>query len=571
MKIWKGQAISPGYAEGVAVVYRTGRGVAAVRRRIAPGDSAAEVARFRQAIDQATAELEVLRSSLVDDIGETKAAIFGAHAAILRDPSLRDNVEQRINQDLVNAEHAVEREMEGIAVRFEASQDGYLSERARDIRDLCRRLLAQFSGGVRPELPKLPPDSVLVADELMPSDTVRLDRAHVRAIVTERCGLTSHSAILAKALGIPAVSDIKDVCERIRSGASLLVDGVSGTVVIRPEESETDRFRCLRDSYEEELAAARAEETGACLTRDGVRIELHANLGRVSEATEVRAHALDGVGLFRTEVLFLDHRSPPTFDEQRDTYRQVAEALDGLPLVIRVLDLGGDKHPAFLPEHPEHNPTLGLRGLRFALKEQKLLRTQLSAILDVARHAPVRIMFPMVLGGSALKAAIDILEEVAAQAGVSRRPPVGPMIETPSALFSLDEILAQSDFLSIGTNDLTQFMLAADRDATELIEDYSMLHPSVLRAIRGVVLKAEAAGKPLGVCGEAAGAPDLVSVLVGLGVRSLSMSPSRAPAVRHVLAMLDVAEATEAAEALLECGSLEEIRNRVFAGQNPAT
>ena len=569
MKVWQGKPISPGYAEGRAVVFRSGRGVSAPWRRISPEEVESEVARFGSAVESTAEELEATRRRVAVEVGEAEAAVFDAHAAILRDEQLRRNVQDHIARHLVNAERAVERELEEIAVKLDSLKDDYLRERADDVRDLGRRLLAQFPGAPRPDLPRLPVGSVVVADELLPSDTIRLDRDHVRGILTERCGRTSHAAILAKALGIPAVSDLPGVCDKVRNGNKLLVDGVSGTVVISPQPARAERFAQVRSAYEQTLAAAR-EEGDACLSRDGVRIELYANLGRVAEASEVRFHGLDGVGLFRTEVLFLDHETPPTFEEQRECYRRVAEELEGLPFVIRALDLGGDKRPAFLPPVTEHNPTLGLRGLRFALKEADLLRTQLRAILDVACDYPVRVLFPMVLGGGDLGAAIDILEDVASDGDYTNIPLVGPMIETPSALFALDEIISRADFLSIGTNDLTQFMLAADRDAVELIDDYSMLHPSVLRAIRFVATKAADACKPLSVCGEAAGDPALVPVLVGLGIRQLSMSPARAPAVRLVLRETNAAEAARVAEDLLACDSLDVVRSHVLQEPVPS-
>ncbi len=464
----------------------------------------------------------------------------------------------------------MEQEAGEIAARIAAIGDEYLAERADDVRDLGRRVLSHLKGGGTGGLPELPADCVLVADELLPSDTVRLDRAHVKAIVTERCGRTSHAAILAKALGIPAVSDLKGICGRVRHGTGLLVDGVSGSVIVSPSADQIASFTRDRSAYENALRSALEEETRECITRDGVTIELLANLGRVHEASEVREHGLAGVGLFRTEVLFLEHEVPPTLDVHRQAYRQVAETLEGLPLVIRTLDLGGDKHPAFLPTQPEHNPMLGLRGLRFALHEQELLRTQLAAILDISRDYPVRILFPMVLGGADLAAAIDVVRDVARQAGHTTTPPIGAMIETPSALFALDEITRQTDFLSIGTNDLTQFLLVADRDAVELIDDYSMLHPSVLRAIRSVVMAAGRSGTPLSVCGEAAGDPALAPVLVGLGVRQLSMSPARAAAVRHVLRQTDLTRTGPATEALLASEGVDAVRRRLAEPPVPA-
>jgi phosphoenolpyruvate-protein phosphotransferase len=566
VKVWTGKPISPGYAEGRAVVYRSGRGTVASRRGIAARDVEREISRFRAAVAAAERDLDALRQRVAAELGEAEAAIFDAHIALLNDGSFIGRVEEGITGRLVNAEQAMEQETGGIAARMAAIGDEYLAERADDVRDLGRRVLSHLKGRGAGGLPELPPDCILIADELLPSDTIRLDRAHVKAILTERCGRTSHAAILAKALGIPAVSDLEGICGRVRLGTRLLVDGVAGTAVVAPSADRVAIFARDRSAYERGLQSALEEESHACITRDGVTIELHANLGRVTEAPDVRKHGLAGVGLFRTEVLFLEHEVPPTLEAHRQAYREVAEALADLPLVIRTLDLGGDKHPAFLPVHPEHNPMLGLRGLRFALHEQDLLRTQLAAILEVARDHPVRILFPMVLGGADLAAAIDVVRDVARQVGDQAIPPIGAMIETPSALFSLDDIARQCDFLSLGTNDLTQFLLVADRDAVELIDDYSMLHPSVLRAIHSVVAAAARTGTPLSVCGEAAGDPTLAPVLVGLGVRQLSMSPARAAAVRHVLRQTELSRAGPAAEALLACDGLEAVR-RQLAGR----
>jgi len=570
MKELAGKPISPGFARGHAVVFLSGRGVAPPRRRLTAGEIEREVARLQTAVESAAAELGLIRQRVEAEIGGAPAAIFDAHAAMLRDPKLVARIEAHIAEHRVNAEQAVHRELDAVARKLAASGDAMLRERVVDLRDLARRLVWRLQGGAGAGLLQLPEDSILVADELMPSDTVRLDRRHVRGIVMERCGRTSHAAILAKALGIPAVSDIHDVARRVRTGTTVLIDGVSGIVVTAPTTERARRFAADAASYEQGLAAARELETGECLTRDGTRIELYANIGRVTEAPDVRAHHLDGVGLFRTEVLFLDHLEPPTRQEQVEAYASVARTLDGLPLVIRTLDLSADKRPAFLPPPSGHNPTLGLRGLRLALRESRLLRTQLEAIVEVAQTHPVDVLLPMVLGGSDLRAAIELVQSVARDAGYARLPRVGAMIETPSSLFTLDRITALADFLSIGTNDLTQFVLAADRDAVGLIDEYSLLHPSVLRAVRQVVQAAQEAGLPLSVCGEAAGDPVLVPVLVGLGVRSISMSPARAAAVRRTLRELDVAEAGELAGDLLACEGLEAARQRLAANPTPA-
>lgn len=564
MRLWQGKSISPGYAQGRAVVYRS-RAVEPSRRRIAADQVDEEIRQLREALAAAVGGLTALKQRVTDEIGDEPAAIFTSHLAFLEDRAFAEKVEDRIARDLINAERALELEIDELARRLAAVEDPYFRERADDVRDLGRRVMAHLQGATGPTLPNLPENSILVADELLPSDTVNIDRTHVKGIVTDRCGRTSHAAILAKALGIPAVSDLKGVAGAIPPGAAVLVDGVNGTVTVSPSRSGRTRFTEQRDAYETAMSSVLAQEQESCVTRDGVGVTLLANLGRAGEADQVRAHHLDGVGLFRTEVLFLDSPAPPSFEVHRDIYTRVAEALQGLPLVIRTLDLGGDKHPAFLPGPSAHNPTLGLRGLRFSLKERSLLETQLAALADVAQRHPVHVLFPMVLGGDDLDAAAEMLQQVARDRGLATIPPVGAMIETPAALFALDHIVRRARFLSIGTNDLTQFMLAADRDAAELIDDYSVLHPPVLRAIRTVVSKASEAGLPLSVCGEAAGDPQLAPVLVGLGVRQLSMSPARSPAIRVALRRTSAAEAAALVEELVACRSLGEVKDRLAA------
>ncbi len=565
MKVWAGKPISPGYAEGRAVIFQSGLGVSRTQRRIQPDDVESEIDRFRRAATAARAELAALERRVARELGGSHGAIFATHGALLADRSFTGRIEAFITKDLIGAEWALDRAVADAASQLAGLDDEYLRQRADDVRDLGRRVMGHLVDGVAPSLPHLPPDTVLVADELLPSQTIDLDRAHVRALALERCGRTSHAAILAKALGIPAVADLDGITAAVRPGTRLLVDGQKATVTASPTTSSARTFAGERKTYEAALSSALVEEREACVTRDGVRITLLANIGRVNEAAGVREHHLEGVGLFRTEILFLNCASPPAFDVHLDAYRQVAETLDGLPLVVRTLDLGGDKHPAFLPAHPQRNPLLGLRGLRYALRERTMLRTQLAALIDVARDHPVRVLFPMVLGGDDLGRAIEVLREAATDRGADTLPPVGAMIETPSALFALDEILPQVSFISLGTNDLTQFMLAADRDAADLVDDYSLLHPSVLRAVSLVASRAGSVGCPVSVCGEAAGDPQLAPVLAGLGIRELSMSPARAAAVRHVLRELSLADARETARTLLACPSLQAVRQRLAA------
>jgi phosphoenolpyruvate-protein phosphotransferase len=531
--------------------------------RALAADPKVELQRLESAIECARRELERVRLRVQADVGPENAEIFAAHEALLTDPGLLWGVRERLARDRVAAEQAVQEEVGDAAKRLAAKDDPYLRERSVDIRDLGRRLLSNLSSREVDSIAPLPPGSVLVAVELFPSDTVDLDRAHVCAIVTEAGGETSHAAILARALGIPAVTAIGEATRVITSGAWVEVDGDAGEVIVSsrpPAEGASIQAR-----RERSVAEAGTEAATACVTRDGERITLCANLGRADDAPDVRRYGLDGVGLFRTEFMFLDSREPPSYERQLRAYQRVIRALEGLPLVIRTLDFGGDKIPLFLAPHAERNPSLGLRGLRFSLRERHLLETQLRAIAQASAAGPVRVLFPMVLGDADLRDAKERLRAATDGAGGTPRIEIGAMIETPAAVFLIDQILDEVDFVSLGTNDLTQFVLAADRDAIDLIDGYSVLHPSVLRAMVRVVEAARERGCPVSVCGEAAGDPATAALLVGLGIRNLSMSPRRASRVRRILVQIQCSDAEALASEALSCRTTHEVAERVAA------
>jgi len=533
-RVLRGRGLSPGIGKGRAVLYPGGApSMATSDPEVADPD--AELRRLEAAVQSARLDLERVRLRVQADVGQEEAEIFAAHELLLEDREFLQRIRRRVLLDRVAAEHAVQAEVADVAKRFAAIEDPYLRERSADFRDIGRRLLSSLNPRRSDSIAPLPSGSVLVAVELLPSETIDLDRVHVAGIVTEVGGETSHVAILARGLGIPAVTAVENATHVIPPGEFVLVDGEQGEVTVFPSEQRARAY-----SIRSKAAADRArEETSAeaskCTTRDGERITLCANLGRAEEVDEVRRHNLDGVGLFRTEFLFLDSREPPSLERQTTVYREVIEALGGLPLAIRTLDLGGDKIPLFLEPQAERNPSLGLRGLRFSLRERHLFETQLRAIAHAASSGPVRVLFPMVLGDADLRDAIERLQEAREGIGGGAGVEVGAMIETPAAVFLIEQILDEVDFVSLGTNDLTQFVLAADRDAIDLIDGYSVLHPSVLRAIARVVDAARDRGRRVSVCGEAAGDPGTALLLLGLGVRELSMSPRRSVRVRHAI------------------------------------
>jgi phosphotransferase system enzyme I (PtsI) len=555
--VLRGRGISPGIGRGRAVLF-PGASLEITSPRAPAADPKVELRRLESAIESARRELERVRLRVQADVGAENAEIFAAHEALLTDPGLLWGVRERLARDRVAAEQAVQEEVGDAAKRLATTDDPYLRERSVDIRDIGRRLLASLSSRQGDSISPLPPGSVLVAVELFPSDTVDLDRAHVSAIVTEAGGETSHVAILARALGIPAVTAIGEATRVIASGEWVEVDGDAGEVII--SSTPPAAYASIPARHERPVAAGTA-----CVTRDGERIALCANLGRADDAPEVRRYGLDGVGLFRTEFMFLDSREPPSFERQLRAYQRVIRALEGLPLAIRTLDFGGDKFPLFLAPHAERNPSLGLRGLRFSLRERHLLETQLHAIAQASAVGPVRVLFPMVLGDADLRDAKKRLRAAAEGVAGTARVEIGAMIETPAAVFLIDQILDEVDFVSLGTNDLTQFVLAADRDAIDLIDGYSVLHPSVLRAIVRVVEAARGRGCPVSVCGEAAGDPATAALLVGLGIRNLSMSPRRASGVRRVLSHIRCSDAAALASEALSCRTTHEVAERVAA------
>jgi len=539
MKIITGKPVSPGYARGCAVI--PGGDLETTHADtpasgITPDQVDAELARFHRALRESADELSQLQARVASELGADSAEILSAHLLLLEDPQFIERVEAGVRNEHLDLESAIRVTTAELAHILEAADNSYLRERSADIRDLQRRLQRHIAPSITQQLARLSSESIIVARELLPSDLLEFDRAHLVGIITETGGETGHAAILARALGIPAVTGIAGATHLIKQDMPLLVDGQTGEVVLDPGPERIRTAIANQEDYDQVSRHATDVETCECITLDGVRVQLLANIGRPYEAARVARHHLDGVGLFRTEYLFLDDLRPPSFEHQCEIYHQVAAALRDRPLVIRTLDLGGDKWPAFLKPRFEANPNLGVRGLRFSLlAAEELFRVQIRAALQTAIAHDIRIMLPMVLGRADLQHAIAIIRDIADQDGIHDLPPIGTLVETPAAVFAIEEILALSDFISIGTNDLTQFILAADRNALAMIDDYTVLHPSVLRAVHRVIEAADTAGRPVAVCGEAAADPCVACLLVGLGARRLSMSPTSAARVRYAV------------------------------------
>jgi phosphotransferase system enzyme I (PtsI) len=573
MKTLEGSPVSPGFASGIAIVcdYEVERRVTFPDRDIRCDEVQSECDRMDDALDRSQRELKIAEQTASGDPKlADAAALLSAHASMASE--IAATVKKQIGCDLVNVEQALDSVVRDWISRLQKLDNEYLRQREQDVRDVGQRITRNLAGVTQLSDEVLPPGSVIVARELLPSEAVGLANSGVVAVVSEYGGKFSHTAIIARSLGIPAISGIANLSTQISSNVKLLVDGISGVVTIDPSESVEAAFSARQLEHDGHISSLACKENQACVTQDGVKISLLGNVGLPDELDHIADHYLDGVGLFRTEFLFIESRKRPDFDFQLKVYGDMASKLAGLPMVIRTFDLGGDKIPPFLAlDELRNRSSLHLRGLRFSLSEKNLLDAQLRAIVQVAQTADVRILFPMVIGSHDFAQASAAVDRAVRQVDVLRRPAVGAMVETPAALFALDEILELADFVAIGTNDLTQYMLAADRDLSEGTDDCTAMHPAVLRAIKRVVQACQRWNVPVCVCGEEAGESNFACLLVGLGVRELSLSHSRAAAVRHAIRHVDSRRAAELAERSLQCRSPNEVRELLASGLSDGT
>lgn len=558
--VLQGLAASPGLALGPA---RRLRPAAPEVPRGRSEDPARERAAFDAALKAVGGELRAGRAALVTRAGEDEAAILDANLGLLDDPALLDAVRARIDDRSPSAA-AVADTVAELSADYAALEDPYLRARASDLEDVGARLVRRLVG--RPEpVPALTEPGVLLAPDLSPADTATLDPALVRGIATAGGGPTGHGAILARALGVPAVMGLGAQLLELSDGTELALDGSAGTVVVAPEPAMR---RLLEDQARMLVERGRAERAAALAparTRDGRRVEVLANIGSSADAERAVALGAEGVGLLRTEFLFADRATLPDEREQEVAYRAIAERMEGRPLTLRTLDAGADKPLRALPQPPEANPFLGARGIRLALLEPELLLVQLRAALRVAADHPLRVMLPMVATLDELRAAralAALAREQLAEEGarLPRALELGIMVEVPAAALAAPRLAAEADFFSIGTNDLSQYVMAAERGNPRVADLADGLQPAVLALIRMTVEAADAAGRRVAVCGELAADPLAVALLVGLGVHELSVSPPAVPSVKRVLRELDFPDAQQRAKSALTAASALEVR-----------
>ena len=551
-----GIAASPGIAIGPVALYRP-------RLPEVTEQTVTDVVEEQQRLDAAVAaarqEIEALRTQATRQVGAAEAAIFQAHLLFLQDPALVDAARQRIADERMNAEAAWQQSVGSIADNYYALDDEYLRGRAADVEDVGRRVLRHLMALEPPSLDFDEP-SIVVAADLAPSDTARLNPDRVLGICTELGGATAHSAILARALGIPAIVGLGPLVWTLAEGQTIAIDGMQGRAWLQPDETELAELRQRRDLWLAQQQEARAAGQGAAVTQDGRRIEVAANIGGPHDVAVALEYGAEGVGLFRTEFLFMERADAPGEAEQLDAYRQVAAAMGQRPLVIRTLDVGGDKPLPYLDLGQEQNPFLGWRGIRFCLDHPEIFKPQLRAILQAGLGHNIKLMFPMISSLPELRAAKKIVAEVQAElqaAGIAfdEAMEVGIMIEVPSAVAVADQLAAEVDFFSIGTNDLTQYVMAADRGNARVAELANALQPAVLRLVQQTVQAGHAAGIWVGMCGELAGNALATPLLVGFGLDELSMNAPAIPGVKAAVRELSVAQAEAIAQEVLQLES----------------
>jgi len=567
MRELRGIAASPGAAFAPVFLFYDDYNASIPSYSISSEDVESEFSRFAVAIEQAKSEVSILRDKALKEAGEEQAAIFDAHLMMIDDPEVGIRVKNGLSSSLLNVESIVFA-MEGEMIdQLSSSQDPYIQERVSDVHDVVRRILGHLLQRERLRLADVDRDVVVVAKDLLPSDMVGMARSRIKGIATEAGGRTSHAAILARAFQIPAVLGIGPFMADIKAETPLIVDGDRGIIVIDPDTGALQKERAaqtLRALREKEFASIRDIPAA---TRDGTRIFLKANIEVPEEVASVVEHNADGVGLFRSEFLFLGGHVPGE-EAQYRAYRQVVEAMKGKPVTIRTLDIGGDKVLPELGAQDEKNPLLGWRAIRFCLSKTEIFRTQLRAILRASVFGDVRIMFPMISTMEELIKARGIIEEAQLECrtrgyDLPDRIKAGIMIEVPSAALCSDVLARSADFFSIGTNDLTQYTMAVDRGNEKVAYLHEPYNPAVLRLIKMTIDAARLARIGVSLCGEMGGDPEAAVLLVGMGLRELSMSAASIPAVKSKLMSLGLGETEGVAEAVMKMTSSTQVTSYI--------
>jgi phosphotransferase system enzyme I (PtsI) len=565
METVKGIAACPGYAIGRAVVLDR-EDVPVSKRFIPPGLAESEVERFTEAVERAKDDIKTLQGRMSREVGDGAAAIFGAHLWVLSDRSLREEVLRRIRNNLFTAEYAIDRALQKYVRRLRALDDTYLSQRIQDLEDIERRVLGILKGTCHPEIEQAAGPLVVVAHALSPSQTASFDRSKVLGIATDVGGRTSHAAILARDLGIPAVVGLETASADVGSGETVIVDGHRGVLIIAPDEAVVEKYREWESAYLGYERRLTEESHLPAETRDGTHVAVLGNIEFPEEIPSVVEHGAEGIGLYRTEFLFLRSGKMPTEQDHLEAYRAALRFLEGKPIHIRTLDIGADKVSAGPASQQERNPFLGCRSIRLCQARPEIFSKQLRAILRVSSEGNVKCMLPLITTPGELRWAKGILQEVKDELtaeGLPFNPDVelGIMIEVPAAALMADALAREADFFSIGTNDLIQYTLAVDRTNEHVAPLFTPAEPAVLRLIQMVIDAAARHSISISMCGEMAGNPLYVVLLLGMGLRELSVAPTQAPQVKKVVRSVSINEAKALAREVLLLQTREEVRS----------
>lgn len=524
-----------------------------------------ELQRVDEALLLTRDQIDGIREKASKDFSPEEAAIFDAHLMILEDPELIDGIKDKIINEKIHAAKAADRVIKDFIEMFSAIEDEYLKERAADIRDVGDRMIKNILGINVQDIGKLDSDVIIVAHDLTPSDTALMDKRHVKGFAANIGGRTSHTAIMARSLEIPAILGLGDITEKVHNNGIMIIDGIEGKVIVDPDESTISEYGKKAEKYKSYRAELKGIAKLPSETLDKKQVELCANIGGPGDVEAVLEYGGDGVGLYRTEFLYMDRERLPDEEEQYKAYKAVAESMKGKPVIIRTLDIGGDKKLPYLPLKEEMNPFLGFRAIRLCLAMKDMFKTQLRAILRASIYHNVLIMYPMISGVEELMEANGVLEEAKCELrsrGIAFDETIkcGVMIEIPSAAMTADILIREADFFSIGTNDLCQYTLAVDRMNEKIGNLYQPFHPGVLRLIKNVIEEAHKAGKFAGMCGELAGEPAAALLLLGLGLDEFSMSAPSLPVIKKIIRNVTLEQARKIARHAMTLGTAAQIQ-----------
>ncbi|HDK5767460.1 TPA: phosphoenolpyruvate--protein phosphotransferase, partial [Clostridioides difficile] len=556
---------SPGVALGKALVVEHSE---LVIEKKSIDNVEAEIAKLEDAVAVSKEELVKVKEKASEELGAEEAEIFEAHLLVLEDPELIGSAIDKIKTESVNAEYALNEIKEMFVSMFESMDNEYMKERAADIKDVTNRILRHVLGIKVVDLSALSEEVVLIAHDLTPSDTATMNKKMVLGFLTDIGGRTSHTAIMSRTLEIAAIVGLNDITSKVKDGDFVVFNGDTGEVIVNPDEETINKYTELKAKYEDERKALQLLKGKPSVTLDGKHVELAGNIGTPNDIEGLIKNDAEGVGLYRTEFLYMDRDSFPTEEIQYEAYKAVLEGMDGKPIVIRTLDIGGDKELSYLSMEPEMNPFLGYRAIRLCLDRKDIFKTQLRALYRASVHGRLRIMFPMISSLEELLQAKEVVKEVLAEldsegVAYAKDVEIGMMIEVPSAAVISDVLAKHVDFFSIGTNDLIQYTCAVDRMNQKISYLYNQFNPAVLRLIKTVIDNAHKEGKWAGMCGESAGDQKMIPILLGMGLDEFSMSPISILPARKLITSVKESDMKKLADDVLNMGTAEEIKSYI--------